>query len=248
MGNRELIDSVDKSTYFSSDTSEDALNAPEEEEGTRDLGQLYPFVISGGTNTERFYFKYVTLVTPYKFNVKPEYFGGESNYTEVFSTKISQILEKNADAMIYCVFDWDTIDKSNANLLKHQNFVNKFQEQIEQGSVVICQTMPCIEYWFLLHFENYTARLKSYSKVSNLLARYIRPYFPNASGVKLSNLLKKEEYVNNSGWVEKLCADGKLEEAIKKAEENVNDALANNQLDKVSYSFVYKVFKDQIKQ
>ena len=244
MGNRVLSDSVEKSSYFSSDTPADVQNELEEEEGTKDLGRLYPFVISGGTNTERFYFKYVTQVTPYKFIVKPEYFGGESNYTEVFSSKISQILERNADAKIFCVFDWDTIDGEAAKLLKHQNFVQKFHEQIEQGSVVICQTMPCIEYWFLLHFKNYTARLKSYSKVSNVLAKYIRPYFPNASGVKLSKLLKKEEYVDNPAWVVQLCADGKLEQAIKRAEENVNDAIDNNKLDKVSYSFVYKLFKE----
>ena len=60
--------------------------------GTREMG-LYPFVISGGKNTEHFYFKHISEITDYKFIIKPEYFGGESNYTKVFPKRITKIFK-----------------------------------------------------------------------------------------------------------------------------------------------------------
>ena len=104
--------------------------------------------------------------------------------------------------------------------------------------------MPSIEYWFLLHFENYTDLITSCGrKIQTLLSPYMMPYFP-VSKKKLLNLLKSEEYVNKSEWVEKLCADGKLNKAIECAENNITEAEANGDLNEHSYSFVYKVFKN----
>ena len=57
------------------------------------------------------------------------------------------------------------------------------------------------------------------------------------------NLLKSEEYVNKPEWVEKLCADGKLDSAIERAEANIAAAETNGNMNNHSYSYVYKVFK-----
>ena len=48
----------------------------------------------------------------------------------------------------------------------------------------------------------------------------------------------------NPTWVIALCADGKLELAIKRAEDNINAAIAANDLENQSFSFVYRVFKE----
>ena len=70
------------------------------------------------------------------------------------------------------------------------------------------------------------------------------PYFPN-SNKKLLNLLKDEDYIgkDKKHWVKNLCADGKLELAIQRAENNINTAKENNDLDNQSYTYVYKLFK-----
>ena len=81
------------------------------DEGVREIKPLFPFVVSGGKNTERYYFKHLTDTTEYKFNVIPEYFGNEASYTEEFPNRINSILKDNADAKIFCVFDYDTIYK-----------------------------------------------------------------------------------------------------------------------------------------
>ena len=211
--------------------------------GTREMG-LYPFVISGGKNTEHYYFKHINEKTDYKFIVKPEFFGDESNYTDVFPKRIKKILNKNNDAQIFCVFDWDTVRGHKKKLEKHQDFVNQFKTAIDSGTVVVCPSMPSIEYWFLLHFENYTDLITSCGrKIQTLLSPYMMPYFPD-SKKKLLNLLKSEAYINKSEWVEKLCADGKLDAAIKRAEDNINAANNAGELDNQSYSYVYKVFKN----
>ena len=69
------------------------------------------------------------------------------------------------------------------------------------------------------------------------------PYFPGVKK-KLINLLKDKKYINKPAWVVALCADGKLETAIKRAEENINAAVAANDLKNQSFSYVYKVFKE----
>ena len=105
MEERDLAEGVEQQQYF------EAVPAPsqEEDEGTRDMGPLYPFLISGGTNTERYYFTHINDTTKYKFNIRPKYFADESNYAEAFPKRIKEILNANTDPKIFCVFDWDTI-------------------------------------------------------------------------------------------------------------------------------------------
>jgi len=239
MEERELAEVVEQQQYFK------AVEAPspEQDEGTREMGPLYPFLISGGTNTERYYFTHINDTTNYKFNIRPKYFADESNYTEAFPKRIKEILDANSDAKIFCVFDWDTIRGHQKNLKKHEAFVNMYKSEIENGSVVICPSMPSIEYWFLLHFENYTDLIKTCgTKLQKLLSPYMMPFFPDVKK-KLLSLLKSEDYIKDSTWVKNLCANGKLDDAIKRAEDNIKAAIEADDLENQSYSYVYKVFK-----
>ncbi len=235
---RDLAELIEQQRYFESV----AAPSPEQDEGTRELGELYPFLISGGTNTERFYFTHINDKTGYKFNIRPRYFGDESNYTEAFPKRILEVLATNDNTKIFCVFDWDTVYGNEANLKKHKVLESQFKEEIANGTVTLCPSMPSIEYWFLLHFEDCTKLLKNYGKVAGVLGKYIKACFPDSSK-PLKKLLKKEEYLKDSTWVENLCADGKLELAIERAEKNIATALESGTLDQQSYSFVYKVFK-----
>jgi len=240
-GKRNILEGVgdNRQTYFAHETTSF------ENKGSRTMRPLFPFIISGGKNTERYYFRHISDTTSYKFNVFPEYFGMESGYTEIFPDRIKKILKDNPDAQIFCVFDWDTIRGHKKNLEKHQAFVNQFKTEIDSGTVVVCPSMPSIEYWFLLHFENYTDLITSCGrKMQMLLSPYMMPYFPG-SKKELLNLLKSEEYINKSEWVEKLCAEGKLDKAIECAENNIAEAETNGDLNEHSYSFVYKVFKNE---
>ena len=240
MEERELAEVVEQQQYF------EAVPAPspEEDEGTRDMGPLYPFLISGGTNTERYYFTHINDTTKYKFNIRPKYFADESNYTEAFPKRIKEILNANTDPKIFCVFDWDTIYGIDAKIKKHEDFEKQFRTEIDNGNVVICPSMPSIEYWFLLHFEDKTDLLKDYRAISNILAPYIKPCFADPTK-NLKKLLKQEKYLQDSTWVKNLCSDGKLDAAIKRAEDNIKAAEDAGELKNQSYSFVYKAFKER---
>ena len=240
MEERELAEVVEQQQYF------EAVPAPspEEDEGKRDMGPLYPFLISGGTNTERYYFTHINDTTEYKFNIRPKYFADESNYTEAFPKRIKEILNANTDPKIFCVFDWDTIYGIDAKIKKHEDFEKQFRTEIDNGNVVICPSMPSIEYWFLLHFEDKTDLLKDYRAISNILAPYIKPCFADPTK-NLKKLLKQEKYLQDSTWVKNLCSDGKLDAAIKRAEDNIKAAEDAGELKNQSYSFVYKAFKER---
>ena len=240
MKERELAEIIEQKQYFA------AVPAPstEEEVGTRDMGPLYPFLISGGTNTERYYFTHINDTTEYKFNIRPKYFADESNYTEAFPKRIKEILNANADPKIFCVFDWDTIYGIDAKIKKHEDFEKRFRTEIDNGNVVICPSMPSIEYWFLLHFEDKTDLLKDYRAISNILAPYIKPCFADPTK-NLKKLLKQEKYLQSSTWVKNLCSNGKLEVAIKRAEDNIKAAEEAGDLANHSYSYVYKAFKER---
>lgn len=240
MEERELAEVIEQQQYF------EAMPAPspEEDEGTRDMGPLYPFLISGGTNTERYYFTHINDTTEYKFNIRPKYFADESNYTEAFPKRIKEILNANTDPKIFCVFDWDTIYGIDAKIKKHEDFEKQFRTEIDNGNVVICPSMPSIEYWFLLHFEDKTDLLKDYRAISNILAPYIKPCFADPTK-NLKKLLKQEKYLQDSTWVKNLCFDGKLDTAIKRAEDNIKAAEEAGDLANQSYSYVYKAFKER---
>ena len=240
MEERKLAEVVEQQQYF------EAVPAPspEEDEGTRDMGPLYPFLISGGTNTERYYFTHINDTTEYKFNIRPKFFADESNYTEAFPKRIKEILNANTDPKIFCVFDWDTIYGIDAKIKKHEDFEKQFRTEIDNGNVVICPSMPSIEYWFLLHFEDKTDLLKDYRAISNILAPYIKPCFADPTK-NMKKLLKQEKYLQDSTWVKNLCSDGKLDAAIKRAEDNIKAAEEAGDLANQSYSYVYKAFKEK---
>jgi hypothetical protein len=136
------------------------------------------------------------------------------------------------------VFDFDTVYDNDANKTRHENFVKNIKDNIDKGIVVLCPSMPCIEYWFLLHFEDNNALYKTCSDLNEPL-KIMREYFSNAhSQDKITDTLKTGNYIKDKDWVEKLCADGKLENAIKRAERN------DNNQENHSYSKVYKIFKE----
>lgn len=155
--------------------------------------------------------------------------------------KEREFLDNNTDAKIFCVFDWDTIYNDNILQDKHRKFIEQFDSQISNGSVTLCPSMPSIEYWFLLHFVDCTNLYKNCKKVVSVLGQYIKPCFSDSS-IRLSKLLKRDKYLKDSSWVEKMCSDDKLKYAIERAEKNIKDATDAGNLDRKSYSFVYKVF------
>lgn len=227
---RKLAEEIKQPKYF------EGKIGVSHKEGTRDLFPLSPFIISGGKNTERYYFQHINTIKGTSFNIEPKYFGKESKYTKEFPKRISEILKNHNDAKIFCVFDFDTVYDNEANQGRHKEFVENIKDNIDKGIVVLCPSMPCIEYWFLLHFEDDKSLFLNCESLKESL-KCMESYFDKDKyGKSVISKLKEKEYIENKDWVEKLCADGKLEMAIERAEKKTDSM---NQ----SYSYVYKIFK-----
>ncbi len=210
------------------------------EKGTREILPLAPFIISGGENTERYYFIHVNALSKqYKFNIRPEYFGDESAYTETFPQRIKEILNKNADARVFCVFDMDTVVKYKLQA-KHKDFVHSLKAELDSGQVILCDSMPSFEFWLLLHFVDYKGLLKDFPEISQVLAPYIKPYF-SWPHVRLKKLLKSKKYLENSDWVRRLLEENRLEQAIQRAK-ICSKLRAEEEKEMYSYSNVFKAF------
>ena len=80
--------------------------------------------------------------------------------------------------------------------------------------------------------------------MTKMLKPYMMSYFSNRD-VDLFKVLKSRQYLENSSWVRNLCANGKLDLAIKRAEKNIKTADANGVLKEQSYTYVYQVFKKE---
>ena len=211
-------------------------------EGTKEMRQLSPFIISGGENTEHYYFKHLSAITPYKFDIRPKYFGKESNFVNDFPKRIKEILKNNADAKIYCIFDYDTIHNSDTNRKNYAKFQAAIADYINKGVVILCPTMPCFEYWFLLHFENNSQLITSCDAVDNILERYMRPYFSDSKS-SFKDILKSTRHIEKPEWVKKLCNDNKLQTAIARAKSNYNKAIDEKDLDNHSFTLIFKAFE-----
>lgn len=214
-----------------------------QDKGTREMAPLAPFIISGGKNTERYYFQHISsLFAQYPFEVRPRFFGKESKYTEEFPIRIQEILREDADAKIFCVFDWDTIRGKKENLKRHNDFVKQIKTYIDTGQIILCPSMPSFEYWFLLHFKNITRLITTCKEAAKLLNPYMKSYF-SQKDINLFDVLKSEKYMEKPDWVKNLYSDSKLDTVIKRAEDNIRKAEEAGDLQNQSYSYVYKVFK-----
>lgn len=96
--------------------------------------------------------------TNYKFNIKPKYFGNESNYTEAFPKRIKEILSTNNDVKIFCVFDWDTIYGDEAKL-KNMRFLRNNSKRKSQTELLryalVCRVLSIGSYYILWMIQNY---------------------------------------------------------------------------------------------
>lgn len=127
--------------------------------------------VIGEGYTEREYFDYVRVTRQFKFHFKPD-LCKPSNYRDIFD-KAKKLKEENYD-LVFCVLDIDTIIREN----KLEDFIAKSKE-LNQKNIITIASNPCIEFWFLLHFQANT-NLKFYEDCNQLI-KYLKKYIPNYS-------------------------------------------------------------------
>lgn len=89
-----------------------------------------------------------------------------------------------------------------------------------ESRVLICDSMPSIEFWFLIHYLNTRKYFKDSDAIINILKKFIPEY--NKTG----------SFLEKQNWVAEMSTDARLNEACKRA------ALLDPQDE--SYSELYK--------
>lgn len=170
--------------------------------------------IIGEGATERYYFTHLKRLRGYNYTCKPRNFT-EQTFDEM-QKQIDRVLADNGIAV--CVFDADVTRTRPAEKIKYDDMRRKYAKN---PSVILCDSMPSIEFWFLLHYLNTNRFFATSDDVITVLRRFI----PNFS--------KHQSFLSKGTWVSELMRNDKLGFAISRAIKlNAGE----------SYSNIYKLF------
>lgn len=156
--------------------------------------------IVGEGITEQFYFAHLKQLRKYDCVIKPRFFG---------KTSISEI-EKSVQKLllggvhVICVFDADVSVRDETENKKLEQFQKRYRRN---RNVLICESFPSIEFWFLLHYIKTTRNFQNADEVEKELKKHIPDF------------LKETSFLEKKKWVEELCANGKLTNALTRASE-----------------------------
>ncbi|MCD8208093.1 MAG: RloB family protein [Bacteroidales bacterium] len=167
---------------------------------TKELNAPTPVIIGAGI-TEKWYFSHLRDLENLRIRIRSSNFGSEGFF--YLEKRLKPILANGSVAI--CVFDMDTVENNPTEKTKFEKFKRKY---VSKTNVIICDSLPSIEYWFLIHYED-TNRHFSNSKE---VIRSIEPY--------IQNYKKEENFLKNQEWVKGMDNDGKnRKKAIDRAKQ-----------------------------
>ena len=173
-----------------------------------------PTIIGAGI-TEQWYFTHLKFLYDYQIKVRPRYFGTET--ADGMAKKIAEVFADGGTAI--CVFDADVSTWNETEKMKLDKLRTKYAKN---KHVLLCDSMPAVEYWFLLHFEN----TNRYFGTSKATVQSLRQYIPDYD--------KSEQFLSNRKWVADMSRDGKFEQACERTRKFGTEGL--------SYSRIHEIF------
>ena len=154
--------------------------------------------IIGEGATERYYFTHLKRLLGYNYTCKPRNFT-EQTFDEM-QKQIDRVLAD--DGIAVCVFDADVTRTRPAEKAKYEDMCRRYADN---SSVILCDSMPSIEFWFLLHYLN----TNRYFATSDEVITVLRRYMPNFS--------KRHSFLSKEAWVSELLSDNRLDTALANA-------------------------------
>lgn len=182
------------------------------------------FVVLGDGITEQYYLKHLKEIKGYKYSIRPSLF--ESITFENAECIINEYISGGCNNIVYLT-DYDTIVQQDKTA-EFERFKSKFRDCRE---VLICETMPSIEFWFLLHYEHTTREFRNSGEVERKLKTY------------LSDYSKAKSFLESKRWVEKLMVDDKLEKAKTSSNQILNQKLSGIYGTHFPFSEVHKAIE-----
>lgn len=155
-------------------------------------------VIIGAGLTERWYFSHLQFHFNLKIKIRPRFFGNENITT--LEKRIIQVLSNEGIAVV--IFDADVSTWNDAEKARLIALKKKYEKS---KRVILCDSQPSIEYWFLLHYLKTNRFFGTSKAVVDELVKYVERFE------------KTNDFLRNPKWVEDLCNNGKLKDALERA-------------------------------
>lgn len=181
---------------------------------SRKQKQIIPTII-GADITEQHYFKHLQSLMNWRMKVRPRYFGSED--IDTIEKRVNAVVN-DEEGFAVCVFDADVATWNETYKAKMDKFIRKYDNN---SNVLICESLPSIEFWFLIHYLDTNRQFPTSSSVIKELHKYI-PAFD-----------KSDSFLSNESWVKALIE--KLDLACERAKKYENM--------EGSYSKIYKVIE-----
>lgn len=184
-------------------------------ESTKKKQEAIPTIIGAGI-TEKWYFTHLHSKYNVRMKLRPRFFGKETIFT--LEKKLMEVLKDGGKAII--VFDADV---STWNDKEKERLATMRTRYANNKDVLLCDSLPSIEYWFLLHYTNTNRHFGTSKAVITELVKHIKDFD------------KTETFLKNQKWVDDMSADKRIEQAYERAKAFGNDG--------ESYSNVWKSIK-----
>lgn len=191
---------------------------------TRETRQAKPTILGEGKVTEYYYFKHLRHLIRCPAEIDKSNFGRKA--IGDFEDEIEQVLKGKGSVVV--VFDADVMASNETERRRLQAIKDKYRNN---ENVLICDSYPCIEYWFLLHYAD-THKLYSAPRLSDKVVKDLCDYIPAYS--------KQGKWVEDSRWVAALRAEGQEQAARDRAVKYAEDSKQYS--DGQSYTNLYKFF------
>lgn len=153
----------------------------------RQTQQAFAVVVDG--ETEYWYLEMLKRNEPnILFDITPKILQ-KKNIDQQYKS-VTELSEEEYDKVFWIV-DLDVLlkeereKKSNTSSL--QKFLNYWQQLLKQEKVVVIVNNPCLEYWFLLHFEKTTKIFTTCIDVEKEVSRHLKGYQKTQKFFKKSN-------------------------------------------------------------
>lgn len=156
--------------------------------------------IVGEGITEQYYFAHLKQLRKYNCVIKPRFFG-KTSISEIDKSVKKLLL---GGVTVICVFDADVSARDKTENEKLKEFRRRYAKNKQ---VILCESFPSIEFWFLLHYIKTTRSFQNAGEVLKELKKHM-PAFS-----------KETSFLEKQKWVEELCANGKLTTAMTHASE-----------------------------
>lgn len=185
--------------------------------------------VIGEGETEWFYIEELRLAMRYPFKLAPD-FPQHSDISHI-KNLIDQCVGRGYDYVV-CLIDMDRLRDNSSEMTKYHQLCKEYSKKKYERRVLLLETNPCTEFWFLLHFlPNVT--MKVYSSQDEVIAQ-LKKFLPGYE--------KTKRYFVKSGFFKSLINDGSLSRAIESSERLYN-SIDWDIHDNIAYSQIHQLFK-----